>query len=120
MGSATFPLSRVHAVAAASCLLWSLVTLVVHLASRALWRGYRDLRPSERRQWCNKITCGLHVSRDGHGRAAVGVLRSAHCTLNLCKLRNPAPDRCRRRRCCRLRSRATCLTPCSQLTRCTA
>jgi hypothetical protein len=41
----------------------SLVTFVVHLASRALWPRYsHKLRPSERRQWCNKITCGLHVS----------------------------------------------------------
>jgi hypothetical protein len=32
------------------------------VASKALWRGYsKRLRPSERRQWCNKIACGLHV-----------------------------------------------------------
>jgi len=34
----------------------------VHIASEALWRGYaKTLRPTERRQWCNKIACGLHV-----------------------------------------------------------
>jgi hypothetical protein len=48
-----------------SCLLLccrTLVTLAVHMASKALWRGYsKRLRPSERRQWCNKIACGLHV-----------------------------------------------------------
>ena len=44
------------------CCCRTLVTLAVHVASKALWRGYsKRLRPSERRQWCNKIACGLHV-----------------------------------------------------------
>ncbi|KAI3429382.1 hypothetical protein D9Q98_005477 [Chlorella vulgaris] len=63
MGSATFPLSRIHRVAAASCVVWSLVSLLAHLASLALWPGYsKTLRPTERRQWCNKIACGLHAA----------------------------------------------------------
>lgn len=48
-----------------ACLLCrrSLVSLLAHLASLALWPGYsKTLRPTERRQWCNKIACGLHVS----------------------------------------------------------
>ena len=44
------------------CCCRTLVTLAVHLGSQALWSGYsKSLRPSERRQWCNKIACGLHV-----------------------------------------------------------
>ncbi|KAL4447574.1 hypothetical protein ABPG75_004793 [Micractinium tetrahymenae] len=63
MGSATFPVERINRVAAASCLMWSLVSLAVHLCSRALWPGYsKVLRTTERRQWCNKIACGLHAA----------------------------------------------------------
>ena len=41
----------------------TVVSLTLHLASRALWPAYtKALSPAERRQWCNKIACGLHVS----------------------------------------------------------
>ncbi len=55
----------------------TLVSLAVHLCSRALWPGYsKMLRPTERRQWCNKIACGLHVSGLCAGcRAAFAGLR---------------------------------------------
>lgn len=59
----TFPVDRINRVAAASCLIWSVVTLAVHLCSLFVWRGYsKALRPSDRRQWCNKIACGLHAA----------------------------------------------------------
>jgi hypothetical protein len=63
------------------CLLCrrSLVSLVVHLASLALWPGYsKTLRPTERRQWCNKIACGLHVST-----VAIAVAIAHKCRLQL-------------------------------------
>ncbi|KAI7842849.1 hypothetical protein COHA_003594 [Chlorella ohadii] len=63
MGSATFPTERINTVAAVSCAIWMLVSLVVQLASRTLWPAYsKVLSPAERRQWCNKIACGLHAA----------------------------------------------------------
>lgn len=41
------------------------VTLVVHIITRLHWKGYASLQPLERRQWCNKVTSGLHVSGSG-------------------------------------------------------
>ncbi|PSC68140.1 transmembrane 136 isoform X1 isoform B [Micractinium conductrix] len=63
MGSPTFPVERINRVAAVSCAIWTLVSVAVHLAAQALWPAYRKtMRPSERRQFCNKVACGLHAA----------------------------------------------------------
>lgn len=61
------------------------MTLVVHFASRALWPGYRHLRPREQRQWANKITCGLHVS-PGRWQAQQGWPWNCERRASVCSL----------------------------------
>lgn len=65
----------------------STVSLVVHLASRALWPAYtKTLRPSERRQWCNKLACGLHVgAAAAHGHGACGGVRLPSALRKACR-----------------------------------
>ena len=48
----------------------TLVTVAVDAISRAFWPGYtRTLTPTQRRQWRNKITCGLHAAVLAYGQA---------------------------------------------------
>lgn len=49
-------------VVTASFITWWIVSSVVHHAAASLWMGYAGLTALERRQWCNKVTSGIHAA----------------------------------------------------------
>ena len=50
-------------IVAGSFATWCAVSLAVHCITAAWWKGYGGLTRLDCRQWCNKWTSGLHVSR---------------------------------------------------------
>ena len=71
--------------------------MAVHLAAQALWPAYRKtMRPSERRQFCNKVACGLHVSWEfrGCGGVAAVLRRPDWCIQGCIWLRRSAAPAC--------------------------
>lgn len=62
LAAAPYPRRLVHATAGASCLTWWAISLVVHVAARRCWKGYSGLTLLERRQFCNKVSSGIHAA----------------------------------------------------------
>ncbi|KAK9817229.1 hypothetical protein WJX72_011418 [[Myrmecia] bisecta] len=61
MGTAEFPVAKIHQIAALSCLAWVIVNIAAHLLSSWLWKGYKSLSTSNKLGWCNRIASAIHA-----------------------------------------------------------
>lgn len=59
----TFPVDRMHAIAAGSAAACVALSIAVHLCTPFLWSGYQGASYKTKLAWCNRIVSAVHVSK---------------------------------------------------------
>ena len=91
---ASFPVERMHAIAAASAATCVALNVAVHLCTPFLWPGYRGASYKTKLAWCNRIVSAVHVSPDtpnadaGEGRMLCSEVNALDLSRAWCVLQN--------------------------------
>ena len=57
----SFPVDRVHAIAAGSAAACVALSIAVHLCTPLLWSGYQGASYKTKLAWCNRVVSAVHV-----------------------------------------------------------
>lgn len=68
----SFPVERMHAIAAGSAAACVVLNVVVHLCTPCIWPGYRAASIKTKLAWCNRVVSAIHVGTQIPMQSAAG------------------------------------------------